>query len=266
MSNSVDIHPSELSQTSDVKTVHPVPPLIKWGLILFIPLVIFLAAYLVVFGLHVDNGSENVAMASEKADALDVTPIPDTIVRRNGADETAQSIANASASPVLADVRSSIESLDSRVRNVEDELNNTLPAIRASMTDSQSQDVAVRRLSDELQDVTSTLHELVSTVDELSIRLAAQDEQLNKLSQRFERVRNASRSHNAIPAFSLLSIDRWGGSDSAVLDLNGQITTASVGDSRAGWTLQAIRRPGCIDVERDKDRKSASVCIAKGGS
>jgi uncharacterized protein YoxC len=266
MTDSVDIQPSEVSQTSDVKTVHPIPPVIKWGLILFVPLVIFVAAYVVVFGLSIDNSNDRDVVTSAHADALDVTPIPDTIVRRSGAHETAQSIVNASASPVLADVRSSIESLDSRVRTVENELNNTLPAIRAKVTDSQSQDVQVRRLSDELKDVNAALHELVSTVDELSVRLAAQDEQVNKLSQRFERVRKASRSHNAIPAFSLLSIDRWGGRDSAVLDLNGQITTASVGDSRAGWTLQAIRRPGCIDVERDKDRKSASVCIVKGGS
>jgi hypothetical protein len=52
------------------------------------------------------------------------------------------------------------------------------------------------------------------------------------------------------PPFILLSIDEWGNADSAVLELQGEISTASPGDILAGWRIKKLAKPNCVYVSR----------------
>lgn len=235
---------------------------IKRGLILLALFVLLVVSCILPF--LMPQAEEDGVLSVADTDALGVTPIPEDIVTRAKA---ASSVApgDANAAPELGQVKFSLERLEDRLRDVESTLANAQPSIRGTVAETKRLDAEVQRIAGELGRVSASLAELVAAVDEFGVRLAVQDEQAEKFSRHIERSRRMSATRREGPAFSLLSIDRWGGEESAVLDLDGRITTASVGDSRAGWTLRSIHRPGCIDVERDSDRKSASVCISRGG-
>jgi len=235
---------------------------VKRGLTLFALFVLLVVSCVVPFLLP--QAEEDGTLPVAATDALGVTPIPADIVKRA---KEISSVPSDEVDSVIetGQVKSSLEHLEGRLHDLESALAGTQPDIRGAVAETRRLDAEVRRIGGELDRVSASLTELVATVDEFGVRLAAQDEQTERFSRHLERSRKTSAARRGGPAFSLLSIDQWGGEESAVLDLNGRITTASVGDSRAGWTLLSIRRSGCIDIERESDGKQASICISKGG-
>jgi hypothetical protein len=271
MTDSAEMHNSE-EPHSEVNIVNPVPPFIKWGLSFFVFLVIIIAVTIVVF--MPNDANDDISTSVDNADNVDVvaleddlgaSPLPDDVVRRDDVDEATSSIISNVPFSTPSSVQASIDSLEISISSIETNLSDATSLIHASLSDSKAVEKDVQRISVELNSLALALNELVSTVDDLSVQIAAQDEQVLKLSRNIPSSRKVANTHSTKPAFSLLSIDRWGDRDSIVLDLNGHVTTASVGDRYDGWTLKTIRT-GCVDVERIKDRKTTSLCISKGGS
>jgi uncharacterized protein YoxC len=265
MSNFSDTQDSSLTH-SKVKTFHSVPPYIKWGLVSFVFIVIFIGIYVVV--LFQQDDKENNSVNGDNAAVVDSTAndkvptTPDDIAKRAHRDKAAPSPHNYTPPSTQRNVKTTSEAIENRMSSIEEKLNDAISLIQSSDPDVINKDV--QRISEELSSLAVSLNELVSSVDELAVRLSAQEGKITKLSSRFKSSRKATSTKHVRPSFSLLSIDRWGDRYSAVVELDGLITTASIGDIRAGWALMAIDS-SCIDVERVKDRKAASVCISKGG-
>lgn len=67
------------------------------------------------------------------------------------------------------------------------------------------------------------------------------------------------------PPFIVTSIDEWGATASAVLNVNGRPTTASVGDVYSGWKITRIVWPDCIYAVRDGEAGSNVVKVCGAG-
>lgn len=80
------------------------------------------------------------------------------------------------------------------------------------------------------------------------------------VQQNKERIIKALKHKRETPPFLLLSVDEWGGSVSAAINMAGSVTTVSVGDVHAGWVINRIER-SCIYVSRP-DIKEIKICVS----
>jgi len=105
-----------------------------------------------------------------------------------------------------------------------------------------------------------SINPLVQKIDVISEDIS----KLNALTNDNKRkIYKFSKKGPGRPPFNLLSIDLWGSKASAVLELNGKESIASIGDVRAGWKIsQIIKSQSCIKAVRMKDRKVAKLCQA----
>jgi Na+-transporting methylmalonyl-CoA/oxaloacetate decarboxylase gamma subunit len=253
----------------DGKTINSIPLNIKLGLAFFVFIVLCIGIYVVVnMGRDASQYTIENAVDTSLAEVNALNNVvPDILNVPNQADKQDQtdlSVAqnnNNTASVDQSHVVASSNFFEKRINRTEEKLNDAIMLIQRAVSDSKATNQDVKRLSGEFSGLTTALNELVSTVDDLAVRIATQDEQIQHLTRRLHSSREVAKP--ARPAFNLLSIDRWGDRDSVVLELDGQVATASVGDIRAGWSLKAIRS-GCVEVERIKDHKMASVCVSKG--
>lgn len=74
-----------------------------------------------------------------------------------------------------------------------------------------------------------------------------------------------ARRNTESPPFIVTSIDEWGATASAVLNVNGRPTTASVGDVYSGWKITRIVWPDCIYAVRDGEASSHVVKVCGAG-
>lgn len=63
------------------------------------------------------------------------------------------------------------------------------------------------------------------------------------------------------PPFKLVSIDVWGGKTSAVILMQNKTSFAEVGEERAGWRIESIKRPNCIVTRNTVSNKRTNVCM-----
>ncbi|MEW8046502.1 MAG: hypothetical protein AB2805_08435 [Candidatus Thiodiazotropha sp.] len=175
---------------------------------------------------------------------------------------------------ILPVANPSVDGLD-HIRTAIDELRDLIANLsgESSQSDNLSFTKRLSSIEDDVEWISKVLdnlqqgfNELVVTVDTLGSRVNSHATLINKNKKGIAKAGKAHIAQHVLPSFSLLSIDRWGGQESAVLMLGKKISTAVVGDTRAGWTIKSFSRPGCIDVKRDIDNQLSTVCIVKGDS
>lgn len=113
---------------------------------------------------------------------------------------------------------------------------------------------AQSNINDQLGEVKTEISRTSS--DSLGISRA-----IHSIEKQIKRQKKKKRNKVLGPPFKLVSIDRWGDTDTAVLEMSGRTTSAIVGDRKAGWKIKAIRKPGCISVV-SSTKVEKEICVA----
>lgn len=225
---------------------HAVPAGVKYGLPAFV-LVIALMGYFV-YQTFTDSSAEE-ALVFEPEEIIDIA-----------SQESPVRLSPSIPDRNLAD-RASVDSLKEKVRTLEKALSDSSAQFTEQRQAVDHQDNSIQQVLTRLEANSKSMAELAAAINGLSARLDVIEGSVDNNNQRIlQLTRRHKRQPRVRPAFNLLSIDQWGGRDSVVLEMQDTTTMAAVGDVRAGWAIQSINRPNCIDVVRLSDKATATVC------
>jgi len=243
---------TEPNTRSDKTGPAPVPALIKWGLPALI-LGILVAGIAISFYLSKNNVDP---ASSFNGGDFEIGGAP----IESGVHAPATGTpAVFSRDEQLSSIESNIDSLRLLIAPLQKnntELQNRIDTMADAITDSEQQMVELRSM---LMDVSNTIPALISTDKQ---HVATLNELHIQTKNNKQRIDHATKRNAESPPFALLSIDEWGSTISAVLEMGGKSTMASVGDIRAGWKITKIIRPDCIYAVRLTDTKPIKVCGA----
>lgn len=107
--------------------------------------------------------------------------------------------------------------------------------------------------------VSSLRNDLIDLKKEMSALSDTVATQSKKITQTFSPKKKPIK-RSVRPPFTLLSIDQWGGKNSAVIGISNKTLITNVGDIRSGWRIDSINHPDCIRVVRVSDAIATNVC------
>ncbi len=145
------------------------------------------------------------------------------------------------------------ESFDDLARNVGAvnlDINKAKDARLSLSEQINNNHILTASLKNDLNDIKEEMSVLTNLV-------ASQSKKLSVLSLKANKKVAKRRIQ---PPFTLLSIDQWGSENSAVLEISGATSIASIGDVRAGWRIASINLPACIKAMRLSDGIVADLC------
>ena len=239
------------SDTGSVKTRYQTPALIKFGLPVLM-VIIFSAGLVAYLMLSIDS--------DDSTPALD-----DNSFEIGGAPIEPGAHAPATGAPAIFTTDEQLSGIESDI----DALRLLIAPLQQSNAELQNR---VNTLTDALAErdsQMSNLHTILLDVANNTVpSLMAADKQhdaalddvrarTNKNKRRIEQV---TKRKAESPPFTLLSIDEWGATTSAVLEIGNKTSVASVGDVWAGWRIVKIVRPDCIYVARVAGGQSIKIC------
>ncbi|MCF6256144.1 MAG: hypothetical protein L3K25_07560 [Gammaproteobacteria bacterium] len=164
-----------------------------------------------------------------------------------------------------------ILSRDEQLSSIESDVDNLrllISSLQKNNAELQNQiDATSMERNEQIADLRSRLMDAtVNTIPSLASIDKEHASTLNTLQTQIKtnkrRIDQATKRKAESPPFTLISIDEWGSTTSAVLEMDGKSTVASVGDVRAGWKITKIKRPDCIYATRVADNKSVTICGA----
>jgi len=249
---SADAADTEKSETNKP----PVPPLIKFGL-----------PALVIIVLVITGVVTNYIISDD--DAGPVQAVSPNSFKIGGAPIEPGAHAPATGAPVPFPVDEQLSGIESDI----DTLRLIIAPLQKSNAELQTQVTTLYetvterdRQLDELRSMLISLTD--NTIPSLVIADKQHTKTLNALQGSIDknkrRIDQATQRKAETPPFTLLSIDEWGAMTSAVLEMNGKTTVASVGDVRAGWRITKIVRPDCVHAVRVTGRKTVKICGTGG--
>lgn len=259
-----DMKGAKAKQDVPPKAVPPMPTAFKYGLPLLLLVIVCGGLFLSYFLSSGDNEGDEIAAAdpvySLGGGGAELTGAsPDAYSESQGAGPTNDLDLLSGLSVRLDDVESSL----GRLRNSVSTIDTPLAGVKSHLASLELESERVSGLSSQfgkqlenLESLTATLQTTTSGIRQDLSRLQGRvNKNTRALKAKAQRV--VSR-----PPFRLVSVDEWGGEYSAVLEMSGASSVASVGDSRAGWVIRRIDRSGCILVTRiDKpSMKAVKVC------
>ncbi|VAW60972.1 hypothetical protein MNBD_GAMMA08-312, partial [hydrothermal vent metagenome] len=148
-------------------------------------------------------------------------------------------------------------------------LNHQIKTLENALIEISNNNKNLRMRENVISEKMDKLNRLVNSInnkslkninDEISILKNKLTSVSKSVSSNQNRIYRFTKKHPNRPPFILLSIDQWGNNYSAVLELNGESSTASVGDVRAGWRISEIIKPNCITAIRLSDANKTKIC------
>lgn len=243
-SDEMPVEPVDADTRKTTKT--PLPPLIKFGLPALI-VIIFITVGLAANNIISDDGVDLATPHSFEIGGAPIQPGSHApVIGEPGL---------FSSDEQLSGIESDIDALRLKITSFQKttgELHIQLETLRKSVT---------KRI-----DVLHTLFITVTDDTVPSLLLANQqhttaiNELRGSISKNKQRINQATKRKAETPPFALLSIDEWGTTTSAVLEMAGKTSVASVGDVRAGWRITKIVRPDCIYAVRVTGGKAIKIC------
>lgn len=263
-----DIQPDSSEEEENT----PVPIMVKLllaGLLVFFILVTAGAVYFIKYSSSETQPTKNniaeVTAHVAPSDLLTREPIEltsekpiddknsDQIAEESDSTPDEQLVANASPEDILNRSTADEYKITSRDDSQDESISNfemKLSALKKNIEDNNAEIILInKQLSEKSRLDEKLAKNNQNALASLSQRIAATTETSKQNSNSIASLKSIAVDK---PAFTLLSIDEWGGSMQAVLEMNGYTSLASLGDIKAGWIISEIQKTH-IKCERLND-------------